>query len=93
MATESTIVVLGGDRSYKLIVEPWADEFWVHPNDRCKIVMIHPAQMMKFEVEWHDDALVVYDGLGDVTYQFWRDDKLEFEMPVRSPGPLGGWSG
>lgn len=89
MAVQSSIAVAGGRRPYKLIVEPWADEHMINADDRCSVLVSHPTSVAPFEVERHESALIITVNIGDATYQFWRNDALEFTNPVPIPGPLG----
>lgn len=89
MAVQSSIAVAGGRRPYTLIVEPWADKHTINPDDRCSIVAFHPTSAAPFEVERHESVLIIWVNIGNATYQFWRNDALEFTNPVPIPGPLG----
>ena len=89
MVVRTSIAVFGGKCTYKLIVEPWADEYLIQPCDRCSIVVIHPTSVSPFGVELHDDTLIVWVEIGDATYEFCRGETVEFVMPVPMPGPLG----
>ena len=70
MAVQSSIVVVGGHQPYKLIVEPWADEHTINPDDRCTVVAMHPTSAVPFEVERNESALIIWVNGGDATYQF-----------------------
>ena len=89
MPVRTSIEVHGGPRPYTLIVEPWADEHQVNPDDRCTIVVVHPQCSENFAIQWYEDALLLFVERGDETYEFWRNDVMEFTNPVPVPGPLG----
>lgn len=89
MPGRTSIDVYGGPRPYTLIVEPWADEHQVNPDDRCRIVAVHPHCSESFAVEWYEDQLLVFLERGDESYEFWRNDVMEFTQPVPAPGPIG----
>lgn len=89
MAVQSSIIVEGAPQPYKLIVEPWADEHTINPDDHCSVVAIHPKSRAPFQVERHESAFIIWVNIGDATYQFWRNGNLEFTNPVPTPGPLG----
>lgn len=89
MTVQSSIAITGSSQSYKLIVEPWANEHKINTDDRCSLVVTHPNLTACFEVEWHESSLIIYINIGDATYQFWRNGALEFTNPVPIPGPLG----
>jgi hypothetical protein len=87
MAVDSTLIVLGGQQPYKLIVEPWADEHVIRPADRCSVVAIHPSEAASLDVEWQDSALIVWVNINNAPYQFWRNGALEHNMSIPIPGP------
>lgn len=89
MPVQTSIEVHGGPNAYTLIVEPWAEEHTINPDDRCKVVVLHPQCSETLTVQWHDNALILFVELGDETYEFWRNGVMEFRTPVPVPGPLG----
>jgi hypothetical protein len=89
MAIETSIGVIGGEKPYFLIIEPWADEYTIQPNDHCQIIFLHPTAMTPVVIKWHEDALIISANIGDATFQFWRNGNLEDSSPIPIPGPLG----
>lgn len=85
----TSIEVWGGPKTYTLIVEPWADEYQVHPDDQCKIVVLHPQSSETFTIQLHENTLLLFAEHGDTTYEFWRNGVIEATNPIPIPGPLG----
>jgi len=78
MAIRSTLDVLGEDKPITVIVEPWADEFVVHPGERCAVVAIHPSAAPTFSVAIVRGQLVVWVNEGGTTFEFLRDGKVDY---------------
>ncbi len=83
MDIEVSLSVLGGDEPYTLIVEPWATEYEIYPNDKCALIAINPTQQPSFSVELYiGKCLVARVESGHTTYKFSRNGALEMEMPT-----------
>jgi hypothetical protein len=82
----ATLYVSASNESFWLIVEPWADEFEIHPQQRCRVVAKHPHLTPSFEAELVQGKLVVYVNEPGCTYELWRGDMLELSMTVPIPG-------
>jgi hypothetical protein len=78
MVIRSTIDVFGADEPITVIVEPWADEFVVHPGERCAVVAIHPSEAPTFSVAVVSGQLVVWVNEGGTTFEFLRDGQVEY---------------
>jgi hypothetical protein len=85
MEHRTILRLLARDDSYKVIVEPWADEFSVTTHADCRIVALNPLTLPSFEVELYRGALIVYVHEGGSTYEFWRDAVREFWNPIPIP--------
>ncbi len=68
-----------------MIVEPWANEFVLEPGQVGQVVAVHPHVSPAFEVEFVDDHLIVSVHEEGATFEFFRDGRLEFSMPVAIP--------
>jgi hypothetical protein len=88
MAFSSVLRVRGAaNRSFVLIVEPWADEFTIAADDQCRVVALNPNVPPTFEVEpCRVGDLIVYVNESGSTYEFWRGEVREFWTPVPIPG-------
>ena len=78
MAVRTELQVYGGDQPYTLVVEPWADEFVIHPGDRCRVVAVHDTDASSFGVERRGDYLIVWVNEGGKTFEFWRAGQREY---------------
>ena len=72
MEHRSVIALSARDGPYRVIVEPWADEFQIEPGVRCQLVALHPHLFPSFEVELYQGVLIVYVNEGESTYEFYR---------------------
>jgi hypothetical protein len=70
-------VVYGGDHPYTLVVEPWADEFIIQPDERCRVVGGHDTDACSFGVERRGEYLIVWINEGGATFEFWRNGQRE----------------
>jgi len=77
MGEKNTLRVFGGARPYTLVVEPWADEFLIAPDDHCEVVAINAEYVPFFEVGISNEKLVVWVNEGGTTYEFWRNHVRE----------------
>jgi hypothetical protein len=83
---ETVLYIFAPHQPYRLMVEPWADEFEILLGQNCRLVARHPITAPTFGVETVGGLLIAYvNGLG-ATYAFWRGDNLEFERNA----PIGG---
>jgi len=70
-------------RPFRLIVEPWAEEFSVAAGDQCLVVALHPSEVPTFGAEVHGDGdLIVWVNESGSTFEFWRGEMREFQTPV-----------
>ncbi|MCO6047851.1 hypothetical protein NG895_28430 [Aeoliella sp. ICT_H6.2] len=72
--------VVGDNESFLLILEPWADEYVVQPEDDIEIVAIGDPGAGSFRVAPHEKSLIVWlEFQHPVDFQFWRNGALEDE--------------
>jgi hypothetical protein len=67
---EATLYVSASDKSFRLIVEPWSNEFEIVPNQRCRVIAKHPRATPTFEVEVVEGMLVAYINESGATFEF-----------------------
>jgi len=82
---QSVLYLSASKETFWLVVEPWANEFEIRPSQRCRLVAKNPKLMPRFEVEQEEGKLYAYVSEPGSTFEFWRDDKLELDMPVPIP--------
>ena len=75
----STLAIHPHDESFTVIVEPWADEFVVHPEQHCAVVAHHPSLTPRFGVSLAQGALIVWVNDSGATFSFLRDGVVEYE--------------
>jgi hypothetical protein len=77
MSIQTSLLIYGGDNPYWLVVEPWANQYEILPNDKCRLVAFHPTQQVIFSVELQDQkCLIVYVNSSGSTYEFYKNDEL-----------------
>jgi len=79
---ETVLFVSASQQAFRLIVEPWANEFDILPKLRCRVVAKHPNASPTFEVQLVEGMLIAYVNESGATFEFWRGDNLELDMPV-----------
>jgi hypothetical protein len=84
---ESKTGLTGWDGGYTLIVEPWASEFEVAKNEKCKLVAFNAERQPVWWVSIADGKLIAWMNEHGTTFEFWRSDQFEFRMPVAIPHP------
>jgi hypothetical protein len=78
--------VLGAEKPYILIVEPWASQYEIHPKDQCGVLIKHSSQPARIGVELnYGNVLTVWAQLSGSTYEFWRNGKQEDENSISVP--------
>jgi hypothetical protein len=86
MGFRTVLSVSAHDRSFVLIVEPWAEEFIITIGDQCEVVAMHPSAVPSFGAEvCQGGDLMVWVKESGATYEFWRSGKLEFHTPIAIP--------
>ena len=72
--------VVTKNESFTLVMEPWADEYIIQPNDDVVIRVIGDHSSGSFRVTTVDSALIVWLEFDcPVDFQFWRNGNLEDE--------------
>ncbi|MEM9103558.1 MAG: hypothetical protein AAGB12_14700 [Pseudomonadota bacterium] len=71
-----------GSSNITLIIEPWAEEFKMEPNDSVEIVGKGGNPHAQFEVEYLSDGLVVHGWEGSVVTVF--KDGMELEPSLQT---------
>jgi hypothetical protein len=75
MSITTTLSILGGNNSYTVVIEPWANEYEVSPHDICRLVAVHPIQHVDFSIEFHQEKrLIVYINNSGSNYEFYRNE-------------------
>lgn len=83
MTVTASLAIRGRNTPYTLVVEPWATEHEIHPNDKCTLVAESPNEQPSFSVEIHDEnTLIVGVMNSNTTYAFHRNGVLEVDIPV-----------
>jgi hypothetical protein len=82
----ATIRLLANKPPYKVIVEPWAQEFTVREDADCFLVALHPDKPPGLAAELANGALVLTICEGGSTYEFWRGEVCEFTTSIAIPG-------
>lgn len=86
MTFRTVLKVESRSRPFTLIVEPWAEEFAIAAGERCEVVASHPAAAPTFGVEDPGDGdMIVWVSEGGSTFEFRREGRLEFSMPIAIP--------
>ena len=85
MEHRSVLWLSAHDAPYRVIVEPWAGEFEVASDQKCRLVALHPTDPPTLEVELSCGKLVVSVLEGGSTYEFWRGGEREFHTRVAIP--------
>jgi hypothetical protein len=86
MSFHNVLALSASKDPYWLIVEPWANEFEIRPQQRCRLVANHPRLVPSLEAELVEGKLVIYVNESGATFEFWRENELELDMPVPIPG-------
>ena len=59
---------------YTLIIEPWANEYYIEPDSNMTLVAIHPNRHAEFSREEGKDRLILTVESGDSTYELWNGE-------------------
>jgi hypothetical protein len=86
MSQQSVLFVSATKNPFRLIVEPWADEFDIPRGQRCRLVAKHPSIVPTFEVEVVRGMLVACVNDSGATCEFWREGSLEADLNIPIPG-------
>ena len=81
----STLEIGPYDEAFTLIVEPWADEFVIHPGQQCAVVAHHPSVTPGFGASLANGALIVWVNDSGATFSFLRDGVVEYETDNQIP--------
>ena len=81
----STLEISPYDESFTLIVEPWADEFVIHPGQQCAVIAHHPSITPRFGASLAQGALIVWVNDSGATFSFIRDGVAEYETDNAIP--------
>ncbi|HEV3142310.1 MAG TPA: hypothetical protein VGZ47_00330 [Gemmataceae bacterium] len=76
---------MANDTPYKVIVEPWAQEFTVGSEADCFVVALHPEEAPSFAAEIAKGAMVLTVCEEGSTCEFWRGNVREFSTVVAIP--------
>ena len=85
MKNRSVLQLSTREAPYVAIVEPWAEEFEVRPDQECRVVAFHPTAPPTLDVELYRGVLVVSVLESGSTYEFWRGSVLEFRTTLPIP--------
>jgi hypothetical protein len=67
-ATQTFTYANRTDRRLVLIIEYWAEEYWIEPGEQVEVVARGGVQGGRFEVEHRADGLTVYGWEGTMVY-------------------------
>jgi hypothetical protein len=86
MSFKNTLHIAAHDSPFRLVVEPWADEFTISGGEEFTLVAIHPTVVPTFTVTvCRASDLMVYVNESGATYEFWRGETREFHITVPIP--------
>lgn len=83
---DTPVDILGANQPYTLVVEPWASQYQIQPEDKCIVLIKHASKVARVGVELNAlSTLTVRARLSGSTYEFWRNGEQEDESPTPAP--------
>ncbi|MGI9454984.1 MAG: hypothetical protein ACR2NU_00385 [Aeoliella sp.] len=71
---------IASSHEFTLVVEPWAEEYIIHPEDEVALIAVGKYSSGWFAVSQSRDHLLVWPEFDSpIYYQFWRNGVLEDE--------------
>ena len=77
--------VRAAEQQLVVVVEPWADEFVLSRGEAGRVVAVHPNVLSELEVEIVRDQLIVTINDAGATFEFWRNERLEYSTTNAIP--------
>ena len=82
----AAIRLLANETPYKVIVEPWAQEFIIREGADCFLFALHPDKQPSLAAEAAHGTLILTVCEAGSTFEFWRGEVCEFTASIAIPG-------